>query len=432
MSQKDDPFALTDADHTIMIPTPGRRASTRAPMPTSRTATHVYSEPVPLTGGLNALVTAANPLLALVPQLRATSMHPDPAALRDHLAQNIKTFEARAKAAGIPVENVIAARYALCTLLDETVASTPWGGSGAWARQSLLVMFHNETWGGEKFFVLLSKLAEKPAPNQQLLELLYICLALGFEGRYRAIDGGRAQLETVRERLARLLRKVQGDYERDLSPRWRSTAVLKRTVLRIVPFWMIVAASAVILFGIYLGFLFSLNRNSDPVFAQIQAIRVAMPMLPKSTTPIAKPRLAALLAEEIKQGLVEVHEDEMRSVVTLGSDELFAPGSATISRSHVPLIARIGTALNNVPGHVQITGHTDSQPIRSARFPSNWHLSQERARLVLQLLTAKVPSERLSAEGRADADPVAPNDSPANRARNRRVEIILFAARKGI
>ncbi|MBC7944272.1 MAG: OmpA family protein, partial [Burkholderiales bacterium] len=83
-----------------------------------------------------------------------------------------------------------------------------------------------------------------------------------------------------------------------------------------------------------------------------------------------------------------------------------------------------------VPGQVQVTGHTDNVPIRTARFPSNWHLSQERARSVMQLLAAQgVAGRRLSAEGRADAEAIVANDSAANRARNRRVEIRLAVAR---
>ena len=187
---------------------------------TSRTTTHVHST----TSGLNPLLAAANPLLSMVPHLRTTLQHPDPQSLRESLARDIKEFERRAQAAHIPSEKIIAARYALCTLLDEIAASTPWGGSGIWAKNSLLIMFHNEAWGGEKFFQLLSKLAENPADNLDLLQLLDVCLALGFEGRYRVVENGRAQLDAVRERLAQLLRKQQGEYERDLSPHWQGAA----------------------------------------------------------------------------------------------------------------------------------------------------------------------------------------------------------------
>ena len=73
-----------------------------------------------------------------------------------------------------------------------------------------------------------------------------------------------------------------------------------------------------------------------------------------------------------------------------------------------------------------IAGHTDNQPIRTARFPSNWHLSQERADVVRTELGKLVEPARLRAEGRADTQPLVDNTTPAGRARNRRVEVTLF------
>ena len=102
---------------------------------------------------------------------------------------------------------MLAARYILCTLLDESASSTPWGGSGAWSSQSLLVHFHNEAWGGEKVFQLMSKLAENVGANRNLLELLYVVLAFGFEGRYRVVNDGKTQLEVRDEEGA--LRRPQ-------------------------------------------------------------------------------------------------------------------------------------------------------------------------------------------------------------------------------
>ncbi len=141
---------------------------------------------------LNALVKAANPLLELVTPLRHMVSHPDVEALRMQLIHAIKAFEADAKAALVPHESIAAGRYALCTLLDETISSTPWGGGGVWASRSLLVTFHNEAFGGEKFFLILQKLGQDVGANLHTLELMYLCMTLGLEGRYRVIEGGRA------------------------------------------------------------------------------------------------------------------------------------------------------------------------------------------------------------------------------------------------
>jgi len=81
-----------------------------------------------------------------------------------------------------------------------------------------------------------------------------------------------------------------------------------------------------------------------------------------------------------------------------------------------------------VSGHVVVAGHTDNQRLLSARFPSNWHLSQARADVVRDMLAARTGTpNRFEAEGRGDTEPIAPNDSPANRAKNRRVDITILA-----
>jgi type VI secretion system protein ImpK len=419
-----------DSDRTVIVPTPQGRSSQTilrqapggaAPGADLAAPTHL--------SGLNPLLAAANPLLDLVPQLRATIQHPDPMGLRDALVRDIKAFEGRARAAGASPEAIIGARYALCTMLDEVAASTPWG-SGVWAKQSLLALFHNETWGGEKFFMLLSKLAQTPAQNRDLLELLYACLALGFEGRYRVIDNGRAQLEQLRERLAQILRQQRGEYERELSPQWKPAAVKRHRFFAVVPLWAVFAGCGALLLFVYLAFSWILNSGSDPVFAKIQSIRAqGEPAKPVVRAPAPQPRLATFLAPEIQQGLVTVTDSVDRSVITIVGDGLFAKGSGTISDRYQPLIDRIGDELTKVPGLVRVTGHTDNQPIRSLRFPSNFHLSQERARSVGNALAARMGgTQRITAEGRADSEPLAPNDSEVNRAKNRRVEITLLVA----
>ena len=433
MSQ-DDPFSSLDSDKTVIMPSPGGRtilsSQTGENRQTNLSATSIREiDELAAASGLNAIAAAANPLLNIVIQLRATLQHPDPPGLRDYIAQNIKVFESRARAAGTAPEKVIGARYALCTLLDEAAASTPWG-SGIWAKHSLLVMFHNETWGGEKFFQLLAKLAENVKANRDLLEFMYICLALGFEGRYRVAENGKAHLDALRERLATLLDKEHGEYERDLSVHWQPAAIKRSRILALLPAWVLAALCGVIMLLAYIGFSYFLNEASDPVFAQIQSIRMKNPLPEPKPLPPAEPRLAEFLAPEIREGLVAVRDEDGRSIVTLRGDGLFAPGSATISEKFLPVLNRISGALNSEPGQVTVTGHTDDQPIRSVRFPSNWHLSKERANAVMQILAANgVSKNRLNAEGRADAEPIAPNSTPADRARNRRVEITLYVPR---
>lgn len=425
----DDPFSLPNSERTIIMPTPrGRGAAAHPGAPAADDAT---AQTAPETTGLNPLVTAANPLLDIVPQLRATLQHADPAQLRETLAQAIHSFEARAQAVHVRPEHIIAARYALCTLLDEAAAATPWGGSGTWASHSLLVMFHNEAWGGEKFFQLLAKLAQQPAANRDLLELMYVCLALGFKGRYQVQENGKATLEALRERLAGMLRSERGEYERALSPRWQGTGPRRKTLFTALPLWITLGVLGLVMAGAYCAFNFALNEQSDSVYARIAALgqaSVAAPPAQTAPLPASQPRLAALLAPDIASGAVEVRDDSSRSLVTLRGDGLFAPGSAQVGDQYSATLQHVARALKSVPGSVRVIGHTDNQPIRSPRFPSNWHLSQARADAVAALLSAQAPPQaRFNAEGRADAEPLGPNSTPEQRARNRRIEIVLTA-----
>lgn len=435
MSDPNNP--MQDPDRTVLIPAPGGRRTTpsqpapRAPLDTT-VAPRPSSVPAQLHGeGLNPLVRAANPLLDLVTPLRRMASHPDVEGLRMQLIQAVKSFEVAAKAAHVDHDQIAAARYALCTLLDETISLTPWGGGGVWASRSLLVAFHNEAFGGEKFFLILQKLSQSPKQNVDALELMYLCLALGLEGRYRVIDNGRSQLDALRERLQQLISQQRQMPEAELSPHWQGATGKGEPLWRMVPVWILgaVAAALLILLQIFLGH--SLGSKSDPVFASLLSLKTAPPAtssLPVPPAPPSSARLAGFLAPEIAQGLVNVVDSADRSVVTLRGDGVFASGSGDVSSNFKGLIDRIGDALKTVPGKVIVIGHTDdTRPGLSARFPSNYELSKARASSVRDLLAERAgPLDRYTVEGRGDSDPLVANDSPAARARNRRVEIILL------
>jgi len=426
-----DPFAALDGQRTFIKPNPGGWPGARGP--NSSTITQAVpeagAEPVAAPHGLNPLVAAANPLLMLATKLRHTRQVADVPALRASLVQGVRDFATAAQTQGIAPERVMAARYVLCTLLDEAAADTPWGGAGAWARHSLLAEFHNESFGGEKVFQLMARLAEKPDANRDLLELIYAAVALGFEGRYRVVDGGKAQLDAVRARLAQIVRQQQGAYPPALAQRWAGTPVATRKALGWLPLAVAAAAALLLLGALYAAFAYSLSDRANPVFEAIQRLRLPPPVAAVAQ-PAPAPRLAQFLQSDIKAGLVAVRDEVDRSVVIIRGDGLFASGSATMATEREALMQRIGEALVRVPGPVLVTGHTDNVASRSLGFPSNWHLSDKRAATVKQLIQQSgVPADRVRAEGRADGEPVAPNDTPANRSLNRRVEITLMANR---
>lgn len=379
-----------------------------------------------ISGG-NPLVASANALLNLIPQIRAMVSNSDPEGFQRLLLANIREFERGAGVAGVPIETVIGARYCLCTVVDEAAAQTPWGGSGVWPKFSLLVALHNETWGGEKFFQLLAKLVQTPHQHIDLIELMYFCLMLGFEGRYRVIENGSSQLETLKARLLALIESTRGDRSSALSIRWKGEERKAAPPWTMVPLWVATALALLLAFLLFLWFNYRLAVQSDELFAAINSIR-----FPKAIAAVAtvdKPRLRQFLEPEIREGLVEVIDLADRSTIILRGDGLFDPASTTVKPRYIQVIERVAIALNEVPGKVVVNGYTDSSPIRTARFPSNWHLSQERAQSVSDMLIRTVrDSTRVRAEGRGEADPMAPNTTSEGKARNRRVEIILLVA----
>lgn len=413
-----------DDGRTFVMPTPG--GHTPDPGHAQRAPQAPAGEGV--RAGSTPLLRAANPVLNLVHEVRTLVHNAEPDKLRQHLAEEIRRFEATARAMGVGNDEVLAARYCLCTVLDETAAKTPWGGGGSWSRNSLLVTFHNETWGGEKFFRLLSRLAQSPARHVDLLELMYYCICLGFEGRYSILSNGKVELETLRRRLLELIVSQRDRAERRLSPRWEGVSGERVRAWRAIPVWVAAVAVLCVGLGVYSLYAFLLAERSTPAFVQIAGIE--LPGVVEAVRPAQPPPgLARFLEEEIRLGLVSVDDAAGHSRVTLKGDGLFASGSVDIRGEYLAVVDRVAAALAEVPGRVLVEGHTDSVPIRSLRFPSNWELSRARAETVGTRIRDRVADGRtIDIQGRGESRPIAGNDTAEGRAVNRRVEITLYPA----
>jgi type VI secretion system protein ImpK len=376
--------------------------------------------------GSNPLSAAAAPLLALMTQLRSLPTHDDVDGLHRQVTAAIQDFEKKANDAQVAPEHVLSARYALCSALDETVLSTPWGSHSMWGTKTLLSTFHKETWGGEKFFTILDRILQEPSRNIDLLELLYLCLALGFEGKYKIQERGQSQLAGIQDDVYRAIRRVRGDFERRLSPNWQGLQDRRNVLTRFVPLWVVASVLATLVLGMFLYFRFSLATISEPI--ELRLSQIGSFELPVASAPnVAKIRLRPLLSAPESRGELEIFEEGTVTVITVKGDNLFASGRAVVSEAYQPLLATIGDALSQVPGVVRVIGHTDNVPIRSLNFQSNWDLSRERALYVSEVLAQHIQASRLISQGVADTRPIAGNETPEGRARNRRIEIIHLA-----
>lgn len=154
---------------------------------------------------INPMIDAATPLLGMVQRVRQLSTHDRVGELYHRVVTEIQAIEQELVAHGYENGVVLSFRYILCTFIDEAVMGREWGSQSEWSEHSLLTRFHNETWGGEKVFVLLAKLQEEPTRYRDILEFIYLCLCLGFEGRYRVMSNGREEFERVVRQLQRTL-----------------------------------------------------------------------------------------------------------------------------------------------------------------------------------------------------------------------------------
>ncbi|MCC7200309.1 MAG: DotU family type IV/VI secretion system protein [Gammaproteobacteria bacterium] len=380
-------------------------------------------------GAANPILAAATPLLVLASNLRGLPRHVDPAGLYRETMDQIRAFEEKSKAAGAQPETVLAARYALCSTIDEAVLSTPWGTSSGWSGQTLLVAFHKEAWGGEKFFLILERLLEDTARNADLLELLYVCLALGFQGKYGIQAEGRSALLEVQHDLYRRLQAARNrTIGAELSPRWKGVEDRRNALVRYVPLWVVAAIVLAIIVSAYIGLRVSLSSKAEGVHAALVEFGREAPAVPSAPPPNWQ-RLKELLAPEEQQGLLRVEERADSAVVILQGEGWFASGSDQVAEGRKPVLERVTAALNEVQGSVEIVGHTDEVPVKSLKFADNYELSKARAESVFGWISLSINNPGCCMrDGVGPSRPIAPPPfDAAKRAQNRRVEIVVRA-----
>jgi chemotaxis protein MotB len=138
--------------------------------------------------------------------------------------------------------------------------------------------------------------------------------------------------------------------------------------------------------------------------------------------------LKLVMSPLINQRLVNINLTKRGVVIDISASSLFKTGEAVLQPGALDVLRQVSVVLNNEELPIEVEGHTDDVPITTAQFPSNWELSSARASSVVRMMINNgVPEKRLAVVGLASNQPLAPNDSPENRARNRRVSITIVA-----
>ncbi len=275
------PRAPKNYDQTIIRPTPGKRGGQPTPQPQVSVSpayppidnqASFNANSFRVSYGLNPLVNSASTLIAVFQKTRNTVSHSDVAGLHQRLSNEIREFQLQLQKLEIKPEIAISARYVLCSALDEIVLNTPWGAESHWPQKTLLSIFHNETFGGEKFFQILDHMRQTPSENVDMLELMYILISLGFEGRYRFADRGRDALEQIRDELFSIIRNYRGEYERALSSNWQGLGKIRNSLIQYIPMWVVASVMSAILVLSYSGFRYWLYDSTSPVVKQLYEI----------------------------------------------------------------------------------------------------------------------------------------------------------------
>ncbi len=449
------PADAGDVDRTVIRrPVPGGRRPTSPPDQAAAPVAlpHVALAPgqlAPQTGTTpgtstttppgTPLAAAAAPLLQLLARLRNTAHPPEAGNLYERASRALRTFEQRALDSGVPENHVKVVHYALCASIDDAVLNTPWGAASPWAKRPLAALFHQDTSGGDAFFEHLARVQRSPAESLAVIEIMYLCLSLGFTGRrYRQSPRGPGEIEQIRSVTGAVIAKERLPAA-DLSPRWQGIAAPYTRARSGLPVWVAHAAALAMSGGLFFLVSTGLNAASDDQYARMlaatpdhmpqisRAVAVQPPaQAPAPPEPTALDRLSAALKSNIDSGVVSILGTPATPIIRVNTRTGFSSGDATLHAPLAAVLQKIGTALASEPGPVQVIAYTDNQPIRTVRFPSNFQLSAARARAARAAIARTIGDPgRLSAEGRADADPIASNGTAEGREQNRRIEIVL-------
>jgi type VI secretion system protein ImpK len=231
----------------------------------------------PLKHGENALLSITHSLLTLIIAIKNSNRHYNVPTLRAQIIEDIKNVERQLVEHHYPIRTIISARYLLCTAIDEAVLGCPWGTNSIWVQESLLSLFQKETYGGERFYLILEHMLGDVSHNIDCIELIYSILSLGFEGKLFG-DVNAAARESTRNRVFGLIREVRNKPDRLLSPNCHSNPSPQWHKASIQKTRKIIAASLVFIFIIVMYNNYKTYTLSAPILSTIKTIADISPI----------------------------------------------------------------------------------------------------------------------------------------------------------
>jgi type VI secretion system protein ImpK len=452
--KNDDIFGNVSSDKTQIFPMPGGNredaqrqiSKEQSQPPPQQTYSSPFEAPIPPDvsesqqqgshtsfqnrSNSRNLVGAATNLLLLIAHVSNTLDARDTTALKHQVSEEINHFSAQCKRLGIEKKLREDANYILCTAVDEAVLNTPWGARSNWSKNSLLAIYFRDVTGGQVFFEKMRLLADDPTRHHQVLLLMYYCLALGYQGRYRHENDSANKLLKIRQWLAETIRQYSNaNAHADLSPHWIGIDRLGFSLKDFFPAWLVGTIATSLLAIIFATLLYLLNGESSASVDSLQRIQLTATslVLPKIEPLAPPPESETEPLPDIKD-ITVVKDGIALTLLRIKGNNLFASGKSTVKDQLKLSLIKLAKLLNKRSGIIKIVGHTDNIPLKSirlkSRYGSNQGLSEARAKSVSKVMEKFIEDKtRLSLEGKGATDPLTSNDTPNGRAMNRRVEI---------
>lgn len=229
--------------------------------------------------GLNPLVDEAAYLLSVLGKLKRLKSYRHPNNLRKELIQEINRFQDAIKKHGYNAEYTAVSRYIICAAFDDVIANTGWGCQISWENNSLLAAINQDTQHQHKFYSILERAIKEPQIYIDMMELMYICLSLGYKGQYRTTEHDHYKLEQITNTLYKHIRLYRGNFNKSLSPSILKPAkpdakIQRRQDVSLLHIFFFTGCAIMTIF-ISLGYLMDVISNE--AFKNISQIQYSVP-----------------------------------------------------------------------------------------------------------------------------------------------------------
>lgn len=225
--------------------------------------------------GLNPLADAASTLFTAIGKLKQIKACRQWVKLQQELTETVIVFQETIAKLGYHPEYIVVCRYIMCATIDDIINNTTWGSQGQWEPYALLPNLNQDASREDRFFSILDRAIQEPEHYIDLMELMYICLSLGYKGQYRATDHNQFQLEQITHSLYKHIRAYRGGFSKTLSPVPLKTprGIRKPITPPSIPTWMILLMSVCFVMVLFISLGYLMEMTSNEAFKSIATLQ---------------------------------------------------------------------------------------------------------------------------------------------------------------